>query len=181
MEIRESTHADLAAVLDIETRAFGGAKGSEIAGLVEGLLADPSAKPLLSLVALDGPRPVGHILFTKARIEPAAPPVSASILAPLAVVPEAQGRGVGTKLVRRGHDLLAERGVELVFVLGHPSYYPQHGFSPAGALGFEATYPIAEKDANAWMVKELRAGTLGSARGRVVCADALDRPEYWRE
>jgi predicted N-acetyltransferase YhbS len=72
-------------------------------------------------------------------------------------------------------------GVELVFVLGHPGYYPRFGFKPAGVLGFEAPYPIPEKHADAWMVRELRAGIIGSVRGKVVCADTLSRPEYWRE
>ena len=49
---------------------------------------------------------------------------------------------------------MAESGVELVFVLGHPDYYPRHGFKPAGALGFEAPYPIPDKNVNAWMVQK---------------------------
>jgi putative acetyltransferase len=71
--------------------------------------------------------------------------------------------------------------VELVFVLGHPDYYPRHGFVPAGVLGFEATYAIEEKNAGAWMVQELRPGVIGAVNGRIVCADVLDRPEHWRE
>jgi putative acetyltransferase len=73
------------------------------------------------------------------------------------------------------------KGVELVFVLGHPGYYPRHGFTPAGVLGFHAPYPIPEKNADAWMVQELHPGVIGRARGKILCADAINRPEYWRE
>ncbi len=76
---------------------------------------------------------------------------------------------------------MSESGVELVFVLGHPDYYPRHGFKPAGALGFEAPYPIPDKNANAWMVQELRTGAIDSVSGKVICADALNQPEHWRE
>ena len=66
-------------------------------------------------------------------------------------------------------------------MLGHPWYYPRHGFTPAGILGFEAPFPIPEKDADAWMVQELRSGIIGTVSGKVVCCDALNKPEHWRE
>jgi len=178
LRIRKATESDLTDVLLVESRAFG---GNEEAELVNGLLSDPSAMPLLSLLAFEDERAVGHVLFTNVRLTGTEDTVSASILAPLAVVPEAQRQGVGTRLVQEGLRLLSEAEVDLVFVLGHPEYYPRHGFTPAGALGFEASYPILEKNAKAWMVQALRPGLIGSVRGKVVCADALDRPEYWRE
>ena len=178
MRIRIATESDLADVLLVESRAFG---GNEEAELVNGLLNDPSAMPLWSLLAFEEERAVGHILFTNVRLSGTEDTVSASILAPLAVIPEAQRQGIGAKLIQEGLRLLSEASVDLVFVLGHPEYYPRHGFTPAGALGFEAPYPILEKNANAWMVQALRPGLIGSVGGKVVCADALDRPKYWRE
>jgi putative acetyltransferase len=71
--------------------------------------------------------------------------------------------------------------MELVFVLGHPHYYARHGFNPAAPLGFTAPYPIPEKNADAWMVRALKRNVVGSLRATVVCAKALDKPEYWRE
>ncbi len=90
-------------------------------------------------------------------------------------------QGVGGQLIKEGLKLLSESGVELVFVLGHPEYYPRHGFKPAGALGFEAPYPIPDEHANAWMVQELRPGVIGSVSGKIICADVLNHPEHWRE
>ncbi|MCP4693940.1 MAG: N-acetyltransferase [Desulfobacterales bacterium] len=103
------------------------------------------------------------------------------ILAPLAIIPGAQGKGVGGKLIVEGLRQLTESNMDLVFVLGHPGYYPKFGFKPAGAVGFEAPYPIPEKDAAAWMVQELRPGVIGSLSGKIICADALHQPEHWRE
>ncbi len=176
--VREALDADLDDVLLVERAAFG---GDEEAGLVRDLLNDPTAKPLLSLLACEDDQPVGHILFTAASLEKKERPLNAAILAPLAVVPDAQKRGIGGKLIARGLQLLSGSGVDLVFVLGHPEYYPRHGFKPASRLGFDAPYPIPVKDANAWMVQALRPDVLGSAGGRVVCADAMNKPEYWRE
>ena len=178
MFIRQSTKADLQTVMRVEREAFGYDKEAE---LVRDLLADPSARPLISLLAFEGGQAVGHILFTAARLERADPEPTISLLAPLAVLPDFQNRGVGGKLIEHGLELLREAGVEVVFVLGHPGYYPRHGFQPAGVHGLDAPYPIPPEHAGAWMVQELRPGMIGTVRGTVRCADALDQPQHWRE
>ena len=177
MIIRKALDSDLDDVLSVERAAFD---SDECAELVQKLLGDESAKPTISLLAFQENRAVGHILFSRATLQPNAP-VSISILAPLAVVPDFQKQGIGGKLIENGLDILSKSAVDLVFVLGHPTYYPRHGFKPAGNLGFEATYPIPEKDADAWMLQELRPGIIGSFRGKVICADSLNEPQYWRE
>lgn len=179
--LRKTTESDLQIVLQVEKQAFGNEKGIEIADLVFELLSDPSAIPLLSLLAVNDNHAIGHILFTNARLYPTKDAISAAILAPLAVIPESQSQGVGGKLIKGGLRLLSDSGVDLVFVLGHPEYYPRHGFSPAGTQGFDAPYPISENHANTWMVQELHPGVIGSVSGKVICADALNQPEHWRE
>ncbi len=176
VRIAEATASDLEHVLGVERQAFG---EEDVAGLVRDLVDDPSARPLLSLLAWDGDRPVGHVMFTAARLDGAPDDVTVSILAPLAVVPDAQRMGIGGRLTEEGVRRLSESGVDLVFVLGHPSYYPRHGFEPASHLGLVAPYPVSPEDA--WMVRALRPDIIGSVRGVVACAEALDRPEHWRE
>ena len=61
MQIRKAVEIDLNDVLLIERLAFGYDKE---ANLVRELLHDPSAKPVLSLLAFKKDRAVGHILFT---------------------------------------------------------------------------------------------------------------------
>ena len=181
LKIRESIPSDLSKVLQVEGQAFGDDQGPEIVDLVKGLLSDPSARPLLSLLAEDDKRAVGHILFTKAQITNFIDSVSAVILAPLAVIPAAQSQRIGGQLIKAGLQRLSASGIELVFVLGHPEYYPRHGFKPAGRLGFEATYPIPDENADAWMVQELQPGVIGRVSGKVICADVLNQPQHWRE
>jgi len=178
MNIREASDSDLNDVLLVEKEAFGYDKESN---LVKDLLSDPSAKPLYSLLAFNDDRAVGHVLFTSARLEYIQNGALISILAPLAVIPDFQKIGVGGKLIDGGLQHLANSGVDLVFVLGHPDYYPRYGFKPAGVQGFEAPYPIPEEHANAWMVQELHPGVIGIVSGRVRCADVLNKPEHWRE
>lgn len=181
LEIRKSTEADETELENVHMEAFGQKEGPEIKQLVSDLLKDDTALPLLSLVAVDGGKTLGHVIFTRVGISGASEPVSAQILAPLAVVPGAQNKGIGNLLVREGLRQLRELGVSLVFVLGYPAYYTRFGFMPAGAQGLEAPYVIPEEHADAWMAQELFPGVIGRISGRVQCSDALSHPGYWRE
>ena len=156
-------------------------RGPIIAELVTALLDDPSAQPRLSLLTDEGDHPLGHILFTRVTISGHEQSVIASLLCPLAVAPDAQSRGIGGALVKAGLERLKQMGVDLVFVLGHPGYYPRFGFIPAGQFGLHAPYPIEKKNAGAWMVQALQPGLLGRIEGKLNCADSLQNPEYWQE
>jgi len=161
--------------------AFGQRQGQEIVELVNDLLEDETAKPLLSLVAEKDGKLAGHILFTTARLQPENQELSIRILAPLAVSSDAQGEGIGGVLIGEGLKQLAESGVDLVFVLGHPRYYPRFGFQTAGILGFEAPYTMPSEHADAWMVQELKTGRLAKNEGKIQCSEILNQPQYWRE
>ena len=181
MEIRESIESDKPEINSIHIKAFGEEKGLEIVNLVNNLFENKTAMPLLSLVALEGGKVFGHILFTTADVTQTAETVSARILAPLAVLSDAQNKDVGGQLIKEGLSQLKLSEVELVFVLGHPKYYPRFGFIPAGAQGYEAPYHIPEKHAGAWMVHELCAGVVGRVKGKVQCSEVLNQPEHWQE
>ena len=178
MRIEQASDSNLQDVLHVERTAFGYDKEAE---LVRDLLQDPTASPHLSLLAFVDEQAVGHILFTSAQLEENPDAASIALLAPLAVVTESQNQGVGGELIERGLQVLSESGTDLVFVLGHPGYYPRYGFEPAGRLGFTAPYPIPDENADAWMVQALRPGIIGTVNGKVICADALNKPEHWRE
>ena len=175
--IRESLPEELTAVLEVERAAF---ESNDEADLVKNLLKDPSAEPTLSLLAFFDTQTVGHLLFTKAVLEPQIA-VKAYILAPLAVTPAFQKQGVGSSLIKQGLQILISWRVDWVFVLGHESYYPRHGFSPALKQGFEPPYPIPEQFTDAWMAQALTPTCISTRRGKVIPAEALNKAHYWRE
>lgn len=181
IKIRKSTKADLKEILSLHSLAFGKDEGPVIAKLVKDLFEDETAKPILSLVAMEENSLIGHILYTKVTIRAAESPIPAHILAPLAVLPNRQKKGVGIKLIKEGLRLLKKSGTKLVFVLGHPGYYPRCGFIPATEQGFNAPYPIPEEHAAAWMVQELYADILQNNSGKVQCSKVLNAPEHWSE
>ena len=158
MIIRGEDSAEWAVIRSINEAAFG---GLEEADLVDKLRADGDA--LLSLVAELEERIVGHVLFSRMWIETSSGLVAAVALAPMAVLPEQQRRGIGGRLIRSGLDLLRGGGERIVIVVGHPGYYPRFGFSSERARSLESPFPI-----EAFMAMELSPGALAGISGRVI-------------
>lgn len=123
---------------------------------------------LASFVAEVEKQVVGHILFSRMSIETTGEPVPAVALAPMAVLPEQQGQGIGGKLIRQGLDWLRGAGEEIVIVLGHPAYYPRFGFSADKAHSLASPFPP-----EAFMALELRPGALDGVHGKVRYPDAF--------
>ena len=116
--------------------AFG---GPSEAALVDRLRRDGDL--ILTLIATDAARAiVGHVAFSRLRVEGAGGTSSAVALAPLAVADTYRRRGAGAALVRAGLDQLAAQGETLVFVLGDPAYYTRFGFAPKTAAPFVCAY-----------------------------------------
>ncbi|WP_462326289.1 GNAT family N-acetyltransferase [Desulfobaculum sp.] len=173
--IRPTTDADFKTIFAIHSAAFG---QEDEARLTLNLLRDPSAAPRCSLLAFDGDRAVGHILFTKVTIS--GSDARAAILAPLAVLPQAQRQGIGGQLIQTGLHHLKDMNFGFVFVLGHIEYYPKHGFVPAYPFGLYPPYPIPKEMQDGWMVQSLGI-ELGTVQGSITCANELDKLEYWSE
>jgi putative acetyltransferase len=133
MGMREERPVDWSAVVDVHRRAFG-KSGERVAGLVQALREDDPER--LSLVADEGGRVVGSVMFTRCLLDAPQRLVPVQTLSPLAVEPGWQGRGIGSQLVRRGLQILNDRAVPLVWLEGDPSYYARFGFVPASPLGF---------------------------------------------
>jgi putative acetyltransferase len=161
--IRRERPEDSAAIRRVHEAAFG---QPDEADLVDALRAGGDLVPELCLVAERDGAVIGHIAFSRARLDGGAEVLA---LAPVGVLPEHQGEGAGSALNRAGLERAARTGFPLVVVLGHAGYYPRFGFEPAAPLGVLA--PFAVPDEN-WMALRLPAYQ-PDARGTVRYADAF--------
>jgi putative acetyltransferase len=153
------------------SKAFAGA-GPYEAGVVAKIRQSENFVPELSLVAIEEDKPVGHILFSYLGLQDQTGPLRrVMVLAPLAIHPDHQNKGIGTALVQAGLEKLEARQEPLVIVRGHPGYYPRFGFVPSVGLGIRPPSGVAEE---AYMALALKAYG-PEYRGVVVYPAAFDR------
>jgi putative acetyltransferase len=135
IEIREEHPGDIVAIHEVHHRAF---EQDQEANIVDALRANGAA--LLSLVATRNDRVVGHILYSPISVGE----VTGAALGPMAVLPQHQRQGIGTKLVQTGNRQLQEAGCPFIIVLGHPNYYPRFGFRPASTYGVKCQWDVSD-------------------------------------
>jgi putative acetyltransferase len=137
--LRSEQAEDIGSIRDVNNAAFGKTGEAE---LVEALRDSEAFIAELSIVALASERVVGHVLISKAHV--GSDVILA--LAPVAVLPELQGQGIGSLLIREAI-ARAERMEEFpaIVLLGHAEYYPRFGFVPASRFGISAPFPVPDQ------------------------------------
>ena len=153
IDIREELPNDIAAIREVNRRAFG---QDQEANLVDALRANGAS--LLSLVATIDGQVVGHIMYSPATIAN----ITGAGLAPMAVLPEHQRHGIGGKLIQAGTQKLRDAGVPFIIVLGHSVYYPRFGFNPASNLGIKCQWDVPD---DAFMLLVLDHSTMQGISG----------------
>lgn len=148
---------ELLAIRVVNEAAFG---RRDEADLVDNLRT--AGAVLASFVAEIEGRIIGHVLFSRMWIESSSSSIGAVALAPMAVLPERQRRGIGGELIRHGLDLLRHGSEKIVIVVGHADYYPRFGFSTEKARSLESPFPR-----EAFMAMELSPGALDGVSGTV--------------
>lgn len=158
MQIKPEGAADIAAVRAVNRAAF---ETSTEADLVDALREQ--AEAIVSLVAEDAGSVVGHILFSPVTLSGHAE-LKIMGLAPMAVLPAQQRRGIGSALVRAGLDRCKALGCDALVVVGHPEYYPRFGFMPASRFGIGCEYGVPDE---VFMALELEPGILRGKSGTI--------------
>lgn len=161
VHIRPERPGDYGAIRRINDLAFG----RDVEGtLVEKLRLEPAFIRDLSLVAFTNGNSIGHILFFPVNIVDGDRQIPSLSLAPMAVDPDFQQKGVGSQLVRYGLNQSKEAGFHSVIVLGHPRFYPRFGFLPASRWNITAPWEVPDE---AFLALELVPGALEGVSGCV--------------
>ncbi|MFX1394307.1 MAG: GNAT family N-acetyltransferase [Promethearchaeota archaeon] len=166
--IRSESLNDYNQISDVIYYAFG--QNDEVR-LVEKLRSSPDYIVELSLVAILNGLIVGHILFSKILIKSEKSEIPALALAPLAVRPEYQNQGIGSRLVEKGLEECKRLNHKIVIVLGHPNFYPKFGFKPAYDFGVIAPFEVPKE---AFLILELKSGALVGISGTVIFPPAFN-------
>ena len=165
LEFRETEDDDVPAIETLYPAAF---PDEDLLPVVRSLLSEPQIA--LSLVATIESEIAGHVIFTRCSVEGSG--IQAALLAPLAVAPSRQRKGIGTAIVGEGLRRLDEAGVHLVCVLGDPAYYGRLGFATETLV--EPPYPLPPEWDGAWQSQYL-------VDTAAPCAGQLSVPRMWRQ
>lgn len=158
MLIGDEKTTDWPAVHSLNVAAFPTAAEADLVDVLR-----LQAKPFISLVADEAEAIVGHILFTPVSLA-GHPNLNLMGLAPMAVAPAQQRKGIGSALVKAGLERCKELSVGGVVVLGHPEFYPRFGFLPSSRFALVSEYDVPEE---VFMALELRTGYFNGAAGTI--------------
>lgn len=159
MLIREANINDYEAIYAVVAAAF---ETEAEAKLVEKLHL--AGEAVVSMVAELSGKIVGYVLFSNVTLSRHAN-LKIIGLAPVAVLPPCQRKGIGRALIEAGLKACTVKGYEAVVVLGHPAYYPKFGFRASTEFGFNCEYDVPD---DAFMALELRQNALAGVSG-VIC------------
>ncbi|WP_261132101.1 GNAT family N-acetyltransferase [Bacillus sp. Marseille-Q3570] len=167
-KIRAEHETDIPKIKEVNVLAFG---QENEARLIEGIRNSDAFIPELSLVAVteDGDV-IGHILFSRISIKTAGGSEPTLALAPMAVKPDWQNKGIGSALVQEGLQRCVEAGFDAVIVLGHSKFYPRFGFVRASTKGIHPPFEVPDE---AFMVYEAMPGILDGIEGTVQYPEAF--------
>lgn len=164
--IRTENHEDFEAVSALIQNAFEHEKYSDHREhfLVERLRKSSSFLPDLSFVAEVEDKIAGYILLTEIKIKNESAETISLALAPVAVLQEYQGKGIGGALIKSAHQKAKDLGYNSIVLLGHADYYPKFGYEPAHLFGIELPFDVPKENC---MVIELVKGSLQGLDGMV--------------
>ena len=177
MQIRPATALDRDAIHRVHWSAFAEDERALVAELAVELMDEQVVPPVLSLVAHDEGRVVGHVAFSPVSVEGEGG-FQGYLLGPLGVLPELQKRRVGSSLVERGIEQLTQAGVDVILVYGDPKYYGRFGFTVEAAgryvPPYELQYPFG------WQAIALKdVGGGGTQPIKIECVQCLCDPALW--
>ncbi len=167
--IRQETSDDAAEVYELVKEAFLAEAYSDHTehDLVDRLRKSSHFIPQLSLVAVLQEKIIGYILLSLAGIKMDESLHPTLALAPVAVHPDHQKRGIGAELIEYAHHKAIKLGYESIVLIGHQDYYPKFGYQLANKFGIVFPFDVPEPNS---FVLELKEGGLKGITGEIVYA-----------
>jgi putative acetyltransferase len=176
MNIRIATQDDADAVRAVYLSAFPEIERDLVSGLAVELLSEEASPPILSSVAEVDDIVVGHVAFSPVTTRDTREHIG-YILAPLAVRPDCQKRGIASQLIEDGIGQLSASGSGVLLVYGDPKFYSKFGFTADHAEKY--TPPHQLQYAFGWQGMALRDSNARSSAVAISCVSSLDNPALW--
>ncbi|MFQ6537674.1 MULTISPECIES: GNAT family N-acetyltransferase [Aphanothece] len=166
------------AIAELFTLTFTASEG-EREGLLVGNLASALAgliddQEVMAIGAHQGGALVGCVIFSRLRFAHAS---LTYMLAPVAVHPDRQRQGIGSRLILGGLGELRRRAVAVVVTYGDPAFYGKAGFQPIAPDTIQPPFPLSQPQG--WLGCSLTGEPLPALSGRPTCVKPFRNPAYW--
>ena len=177
MNIRLSQgQLDVSAIGMVIEKAFCDEESKLIMNLVVELSEETISPSIKSLVAEVDNQVIGYVSFSPIFLKSDSS-ISGYILAPLAVVPKHQKKGIGSNLINAGIDMLTKDGVGVLLVYGDPAYYGRFGFKKEIGQSFVPPYTLQYPFG--WTGLMLNDTPVPEQPIQFECVSALSKPDLW--
>lgn len=176
MKIRVAQKTDLNPIQRVIEAAFSQNESKVISKFTAELLSEVSTPLIKSLVAELEDEVVGFVSFSPIFLNSPAN-INGYILAPLAVSPKNQKKGIGSKLIKKGIHLLSKDKVDILLVYGDPNYYGRFGFKKQTARPFIPPFPLTYD--SGWQGVTLSNREVKNTSIPFSCVNALNNPDLW--
>lgn len=172
IKLRQENEKDHKSVFQVIEKAFEKEEYSDHKEqfLVERLRKSDAFIPELSIVGELENKIVGHILLTKLEIKNDSESFESLVLAPVSVLPQFQGKGIGSKLIMHSHKVAKDLGYKSIILLGHQDYYPRFGYELCKKYNIEMPFDVPAENC---MVIALVENGLAGVSGKVVYPPAF--------
>jgi len=149
-------------------------KGESIGKLVQKLIDTTEEHELVGFCAEDKDTLTGCIFFSRFFLPIDTP---ASMLSPVAVSTQYQGKGIGQMLIKFGLEHIKSEGVELVVTYGAPAFYSKVGFQVITEDDIAPPYPLTYP--HGWQAQSLVSTPLSPIKGETRCVEAFSDKRHW--
>jgi len=176
MDCRLAQETDLDSIQKVIETAFSDEENKVNMNLAQDLSIETTSPSIKSLIAEIDNQVIGYVSYSPLFLKSASG-ISGYILAPLAVSPEHQKQGVGSRLIKSGIDMLTKDGADVLLVYGDPAYYGRFGFREEVGRSFVPPYPLEYRIG--WTGMMLNGTAVPAAPITFSCVAALSKPDLW--
>jgi predicted N-acetyltransferase YhbS len=168
-----------AVIVDLFTATFtlsdGAEEGALIGELVRNLLGGTAGQDLFVFTVEEDGAIIGGIVFSRLIYE--QDERTLFVLAPVAVAPDRQGKGIGQRLLTHGLAALRSAGIDIAMTYGDPGYYVKVGFMPISEADAQAPFPLSRPEG--WLGQSLTDRAMAPLKGPSRRVEALNDPLFW--
>jgi putative acetyltransferase len=176
MNIRKATQNDADAIRSVHLAAFPEGERDLISDVAVKMLSEEASPPVLSLVAEVDDTIIGHVTFSPVTSHDTKEHLG-YILAPLAVSPGHQKRGIASQLIESGVRHLSGIGPGVLLVYGDPDFYSRFGFRADRGECYTPPYQL--EYAFGWQAMALGDFNFPSSAISISCVSSLRHPALW--